>query len=716
MPYFSKFYISFSLPSFLFYLGAAAAVAYSFWIYRYTIPEIPALKKYILISLRSLALILILFAIFEPVLNIEKKTIIDPINLVFIDASKSLTFKDAADRQNVARNFVKDYLKSGLEGKSLFFTFGSSVHKKSQTEIQIISSDQKRTNFSQIISSFKPDEMNVASVVVVSDGIITDGANPVISAEKLGIPFYTVAIGDTAHKNDIYISRTLSNDFIYANKPSVISATVYNNGYKNMLTSVSLYENGRLIETQPVRLALNGPATVNFTYTPLSPGEKKLTASAAGLPNEINYSNNKKSFYVNVLSGKIKVVTVSGSPSSDLAFIKNSLSADKELQVRSITELSAGKYLENVNRDKLLDSADVLFLIGFPSAQTSDQLLRKVLQEVKEKSKPFLLTLSDPVDLNRLKIFQSELPFTIGKIATGYTEVQPYVGADEVKNPLLQNSAANIIEAWNSLPPVYKSNSELYAKSESQVLASVKINNVPLKQPLIITKKIGKSRSAAILAKEIWRWKLMVAEKKMDLFEGLALNSVKWLNTNEQQKKFSVKPVKKVYELGEKNEFTAQAYDDASNPIDDGVINIDISSGNLKQTVTMTAVGSGLYEASVDLGQPGDYSYTASFTRGGKTLSYDKGSFSIEDADIEFLDTRTNAEFMSLLAKQTGGKFFLNKNYVKLFDILKQNAEQKSKEKITKSEFPIWSGMYTLIIVILLLSLEWLIRKRSGML
>ena len=60
----------------------------------------------------------------------------------------------------------------------------------------------------------------------------------------------------------------------------------------------------------------------------------------------------------------------------------------------------------------------------------------------------------------------------------------------------------------------------------------------------------------------------------------------------------------------------------------------------------MTAVGSGLYEASVDLGRPGDYSYTASFARGGKILAYDKGSFSIEDADIEFLDTRTNAEFM----------------------------------------------------------------------
>jgi hypothetical protein len=285
-----------------------------------------------------------------------------------------------------------------------------------------------------------------------------------------------------------------------------------------------------------------------------------------------------------------------------------------------------------------------------------------------------------------------------------------------MQNPLLQNNASNTMDAWNNLPPVSRSNTELNAKPESNVLARVRVNNVPLNNPLIVTRKLGNKKSVAILAKNIWRWKLETSEKRLDVFDRLMLSGTKWLNTREEQKLVTIRPTKKIYSLGETVEFTAQVYNETLNPVDDAEVKIDVKSEKNEYSVAMNALGGGLYEGKLQTNDPGDYSFSGAARQGSRLLGKDGGRFSIGDVEVEMINPGMDKDLMQLLARQTGGRFFYGKNYDQLFNILNEISKSKLKEKISNSEIILWNSQWMLIGIIVFFATEWFLRKRSGML
>jgi hypothetical protein len=315
-----------------------------------------------------------------------------------------------------------------------------------------------------------------------------------------------------------------------------------------------------------------------------------------------------------------------------------------------------------------------------------------------------------------LKQLQSELPFNINRIIPGYSEVQPYISVEESKNSLIQNNSQNPVAAWNNLPPVYQPNTEFRAKPESDVISKIKINNTPVNKPLIVTRKLGGKRSMAVVAEDSWKWKLQTAVKDLDLFDRFILNSVKWLNTSEEQKQVTIRPSKKLYSLGEEIEFTGQVYDETFNPVWDAEVKVKINHGGEAYNINLSSLGNGLYEGTFQTNKTGDYTYTGDALQENKIIGSDDGSFNIGEVDIEMVNPRMNYEFLTLLASQTGGEYFDASNYEQLFNILQRINEKSSREKIDVSEISLWSSEWLMAAVILLLGLEWFLRKRAGML
>jgi|YelNatPaOPRAMG01_1025707.scaffolds.fasta_scaffold00372_12 hypothetical protein len=711
-----KVNINLAFPLFYFVIGLLLIAAYTFYIYRYTIPQVSTIKKMILVTVRALGLLCLLFAFFEPVLSLARKKNIQPINLVFLDNSRSMQINDGTNREATIRNFVSDLRENELLSSTKLFTFGSKVSSISFDSLQKLNFSEGSTNFSKIFLGITNAGKNISSIVLVSDGVITEGSDPLHTAEKLNIPIYTIGIGDTATRNDVIVKNVLHNDLIYAQTPTNILATISNIGFANKNASVSLYENNILVSQKNIILNPDGIQNVEFDYTPKTNGEKKLAVTVSNLPGEFTFANNKKIFYINVLSNKVKVLILAGSPSSDLAFIKNTLKSDNNLTVNSITQITNDKFIEKDNPKKLLDSANVLFLVGFPSKETPNNLLQQVIQKISEKNIPYFITLSNGIDFNKIKLIQNELPFSVNGINSGNLAIQPDVSTEQMDNPLLDNNASNPIIAWNNLPPVYQPDVNLAAKPESQVIARIKVNNVLLNKPLILTRILGEQKSVAVLAKDIWRWKLETVPQNLDLFDRFILSSVKWLNSKDDHKQVIIKTSKKIYSLGETVEFSAQAYDQSYNPVSNAKVFVKINHNNNNYDVLLNPLGSGLYEGTFQNNQPGDYSFDGVASLNGAKLGEDKGNFNIGEIDVEMLNPQMNYQYLTLLASQTGGMFFFNSNYKNLFEILKQKENTSSKEKIEVSEINLWSNEWLLLFAILLFGTEWFLRKRNGML
>ncbi|HQF43834.1 MAG TPA: hypothetical protein PK073_13075, partial [Ignavibacteriaceae bacterium] len=502
------------------------------------------------------------------------------------------------------------------------------------------------------------------------------------------------------------------NEYIYAQTPTTISAIITNNGFAGKNVSAELYEGSNLISQKNILLDKGGVNSLLFEYTPTASGEKKIQIKVSTLDGEASVLNNNKSFFVNVLDNKINILLIAGSPSADLTFIKNSLSDDPNFRVNTLTQISSDKFLEQ-NQNLLLDSANIIYLIGYPNQKSGNEFLARVLNKLKTKNIPLFLLLSSEVSPVKLKEIEDLLPVSVTQIENNFLQVQPDPEITELSNPLLSYSSKN---EWSNLPPIPQALSNVKVKPESKVIAKTLVNGQPKNNPLIITRYFGSKRSIVVLGNEVWRWKLQTAQKDIKLFDNFLLSSSRWLNAPDEDKRIKIRTSKRFYSAGEPIEFSAQVYDDLFNPLSDAELKLNISGPEYHDEMILNSIGNGLYEGSISINKNGDYKFTGQVLFDGKNLGTDNGTFNVGDVDLELAESRMNFEFLDQLSTETKGKTYLNTNTDQLIKDLIQTNQNSSKEKILTSEIRLWSNEILLFLVILLFSLEWFIRKRSGML
>jgi hypothetical protein len=707
--------LNFAYPSIFLVTALLLLTAYSYYVYRFTIPLISKPKKFLLVSLRTLALLTIVIVFFEPVISFTKKITLEPVNLIFIDNSSSINIEDGTNRPETVKNIAADLSSNELIGKSEFFLFGNNVRGINKDSLAEIDFTDGVTNITEIFNTLGDEETNYASIVIISDGVYTEGSNPTYKATNLPVPVFTIGIGDTTRRNDVEVSKVLFNDIVYAETPTSIIAAIQNKGFEGETVTVSLLENNQKIEELTIVLSQSGIQNVSFSYTPKTSGEKKLSVLITNLSNEFIYANNKKIFYVNVLSNKIKVMILAGSPSTDLSFIKNALKSDENLTVNSLTQISADKFVEDINYS-LVDSADLLFLVGFPVENTPDELLNIVQKNISEEKMPYFISFSSQTNIEKIKRLQQELPFSFNQPLGSYREVQPDILLAEINNPLLKHERTEVATNWNNLPPVLQPSINFTSKPGSKILSTIKLNNNPINIPLIVTRNFNGKRAVAVLAGDIWKWKLQTARKNLNLFDSFILNCVKWLNTTEEQDRISVKTSKRNYSPGEQIEFLARVSDESLNPLDEADIKVKISSSQNNYEVDMLNAGKGLYEGTLLLNETGDFVFQAEISREGMLLGKDEGSFNVGEIEIELINPVMNYGLLNLLASESNGSYYTSANYQELFNRLAEINKTTSKEKIVTSDVTLWSDEWLLVIAILLFSLEWFLRKRTGML
>ncbi len=691
-------------------LGSLLLIFFTLYIYKYTLPEIAFPLRYLLITIRSLVIILLLLIIFEPQLSIKHSVLIEKSNYLFIDNSSSLSVKDSSARLEKINAFRNDFNEMNT-AKNRQYLFGIEPAELSDTGKQNINLNEPLTNFAKIFDILKSTN-DISTITIVSDGIITDGYEPVYDAEKIGLPIYTIGIGDTSYQKDIYVKDVIFNQNIYAEKPTEIEFSLIQAGYDNQLTKVSLFEEDKLVQTKDVQLSSTGISRIKFDFTPRTSGEKRMRISSTAMPRESNIVNNSKVFYLNVLKSKVKVTVISGSPSPDLSSIINSLSSDKNIDVRKIIQIGSNKFMDGLNL-AAIDSADILFMIDFPRQNSPDELINKALVNI-QNSKPFFLQITSNTDLNKLKRFEIFLPVSINSIKDENIQMQPEIVTGNFNSIFSSMSTQQNI--WLSLPPITRNNSELLPKAESSVLIRSIVKNIPINTPLLISKSLGRQRSISLIAGDIWRWQLSVADRNPLFFSSFINDIVKWLNLADSKKQFTISTGKKIYSLGEKIEFTAELYDQTFTPISSADITLDIRRGQTNYNLKLDKVRDGIFNGNLELTETGDYSFDAIAKFDGVELKSDAGRLSIVTGSVEKLDTRMNMNFLKQLAHISGGNYFSIDDTDKFIEEIKKVNQKSDNSQIIFDEIQIWSNTWTMVLIICLFAIEWFIRKRIGML
>jgi hypothetical protein len=232
---------------------------------------------------------------------------------------------------------------------------------------------------------------------------------------------------------------------------------------------------------------------------------------------------------------------------------------------------------------------------------------------------------------------------------------------------------------------------------------------------MIAWRSVSALKSVAVLGYGFQRWTMQGADGQQVVDQFLS-NVVRWLTTREDDRRVRVRPVKDVFLSSERALFSAQVYDDILQPVDDASVTVRIRSGNSEVAATLEPLGSGQFEGGFDLLEVGSYTYAAEVLAGGKSIGTVRGAFSVGGANVEFQETQMNWRVLEQIAEKTGGKYFHATHLAGLAEAVARSPRFQAREVVRSSEFLLWNNEWSLAATLFCFALEWLLRKRAGML
>jgi hypothetical protein len=387
--------------------------------------------------------------------------------------------------------------------------------------------------------------------------------------------------------------------------------------------------------------------------------------------------------------------------------------------------------------EKLKD-ADLVIAVGFPITSTSTESLALLKRLVISDGKSLLFVPSKSLDIEKLRLIEDALPFSLKGVRASNNElsISAAVNQQTITNPILRaDKEQTAAPKWETLAPLTKTEMHFAPKPESDVLIEATVQGVKIGEPLLLSRTIGKTREIAFTSYGLWRWKLTSfgrerafaslsrskdtsagAESALDLFLG---NATRWLVMRDDRKHVRIEPTQRVYDAGEAIEFTGQVYDESFQPVDNAIVTLKITGSALKGATEMTLepLSNGRYSARLPQGlAAGDYQYNGSASLANTQIGIDGGRFNVGEYSVEFAEPRMRSELLREIAERTGGKFFTPKTDADLFAQIQTLPGFRAKKIQSTTEYEARTVWYLLALAIGLLSTEWFIRKRSGML
>lgn len=711
--------------SWIFIIGLIlTAIGFSVWSYLRTIPPIAPARRVVLITLRSLAIVLLIFALFEPVLTLVATSADPPEIAVLLDNSQSMTITTGGHDRKTEYQTALQNAKITNEPTAILAKFDAVV--KPITSPDSLNFSGNATDLGRPFDWLRDEaeDKNIRAALVVTDGAFNTGNNPLYSADELGKPLFIIGIGDSSEPKDLSVQSLITNEFGSMDAELPVNVSLKSTGFDGTEVKVTLADNGMQIAEQTVKLRAGQQAyPLIFAYRAQSEGIHKLTASAVPVSGELTSKNNAVSEYVRISKQKKNIAVFAGAPSADVTFLHAALAEEKSANVQLYVQKQGAEFYGAIPTAQQLTETELIVFVGFPIASTPQPLLNDIKREL-ERGKPLLFIASQQTDYGKLKQFDAFMPFSVVS-----SRPQEYLAFADVKQAALGNVVMKIAgteadaDTWNQLPPVFRTETFVRVKPEAEVLASIKVNNVALAEPLICSRDFQQSKTVAVLGYGLFRWKLLgfAAEQAKgrtapDVFATFTGNALRWLQADDRQKQVRIRTTKKFYGTAESVEFIAQVYDRALAPIDNAEVRIAVTGAKQqKRELILQALGNGRYTGQINGLPEGDFAFTGVAELNKRPLGSDNGRFSVGDNGLEFQNLRMNVELLRTLAERTGGKFYTPETAVNFREDVKKHPLFTPQTITRRSEFALWNLPWILGASLLFFALEWFLRKRAGM-
>lgn len=662
-------------------LIAAAIIALSASLFQYyTKAKGDLLRKSLFAFLRFLSIFTLLVLLINPKIKSVETTIIKPKIVVAVDNSKSIDYikqkENVLDFLNVFSN--DKVLKNKFEIEN--YTFGNTFQDS------IVTFTEKQTKITEALGKIQQlhRKKNTATVLL-TDGNQTYGSNYAYYKTKYRQPIYAVAFGDTTTYNDISITKVNANKYAYLGNEFPVEVLVNYQGDKNVTQQLSIKQDGKIVYKTSLTFTTNKKSQfINTFLSAKTSGISNYSIQISSLDKERYLENNNYALSVDIIDQKQDVLLITDIKHPDIGAIHRMISSNE----RNSFEISKPSKVKNIGSYELI--------IAY-QPKTS---FKNIFTEIEIQNIPLFIVTGKSTDWNFLN--NSNWGFT-KKIANQTEEIFPVLG----KGFESFNTDSFNLDDLSPLESVF---GEVNLEVDYESLLLKKIAGVTTNQPLLSFWE----NKALLQGEGLWKWRLLdfKVNKNFENIDGLFQKTFQFL-ANKKSKQRLLLDYKRINYTNSPITINASYFNKSFEFDAKKRLNATLSNVTNGQKFNQPfLLKNNYYELDVSNLPQGSYTFKVSVSG---TAVQKTGYFSIIDFDIENQFYSPNIKDLQRLTKENQGNLFFQNQFEALRNNLLQNPNLKPIQKSKTRNIDLIDWRYLLGFLILFLSIEWFLRKYSGL-
>jgi uncharacterized membrane protein len=731
-------------------LAVAAAV---FLAYRRPLAPLSTAQRVTLVVFRASSLMAIVLLVLRPIVLLPPVGARDAIVPVLVDVSRSMRVADADGQTRIARAaaLLRFDLLPALSRRyrTELLTMGDVLEPGS---VESLTARASQSDISGALARVRERfrGQRVAGAIVMSDGADTGQPGvPDRTREPAGAwPIFAIGMGTTAGVRDREVLGIAAGDQRLDHASVDLQVSAASNGFGRAPFQLRVLVDGRLVESRRVVPSADGsPIEQRFT---VYPDQQRPTVYTVEIPTdegETITENNTRSVFMSPAGRKRRLLVIEGAPGFEHTFMRRAWAADSGLEIDAVVrkgknangsdtflvQAEAARTASLTNgfpaRREDLYAYDALVIANVEGDFFTRAQLTMVADFVAERGGGLLVTggrsfaqrglVGTPVeavlpvelDERRGGLTRASLGSTApanGLVVTREGETHPIMR--------LGASGEETRKKWAALPALAATAPLGSARPGAVVLAVAPASGGAV-FPVVAVQRYGQGRSMVFGGEASWRWRMMVAstDRSHELFWRQA---ARWLAEASPDPVAIALP--DAAQPGDSVSIDVDVRDAVFAPVTDASVDatIELPDGEKRPlTFRRTATASGRFTSTFRPDRSGLYHVRAEAQRGvtppgqqARLGSSDRWIY-VGGSDREFADPRLNEGFLRRTARESGGRYVraadASRVVMWLQDTERQNAAPEQRD--------LWHEPWAIAAVALLLSTEWVLRRRWGL-
>lgn len=584
-----------------------------------------------------------------------------------------------------------------------------------------------------------------AAILLLSDGIVTSGISLEEAAEqarRLAIPVICVATGEQLPQPDLGLVDLLADDAVYLGDRVNVQVSVTASDIAAHRATVNLrdMQSGQIVDSAQVEISMASNTTnVQLSYVPTLAGNSMVKLEVTAAPNEKNLENNSLERVIEVRDQTLRILMIQKAPSYEFRFLKTLLERTSQMGESGRRAFDLDVVLQDADAAHVAQDAsslrlvpgdnqtiagyDVIVLGEIDPSLIANSTQQLIVQHVTTAGCGFIFVCHPGFNPSQLAGWPlaSLLPLDPSgpAVPEWYDEGSPrrwqptVLGRSALPFQLTDVSGAGQI--WRALPGPHWHFGSGPLKPGAQVLATAWAvdTSSETEVPLLISQFAGAGRVVFQANDETHLW---VSFRGSDLtYQRYWIQMLRWLArgklNRQNQSELVVEP--RQARLGEPIQFHVHLSPEDSLKLAANECSVAVEKiGGESRTVGLlkTQMASTQYKAS-DASLPAG-SYRASILRPADALS-GSVTFTITAPPGEKANLRSDWTAMRNLAEQTHGQFLTASEAQPLLAKLPKGSPVR---RGALPPLPLWNSVWIATAFIVMIALEWILRRSSQML